>query len=108
MPYTLRRTWPDRDREDFVIHCEGLDIGRVYLTPLPEGDRFLWTIYMNGHVPQIAGVPISGYAIDARRGSVAVQAELRGDADQGRDCQGRSGVSSDPPGCDNSPLCQGV
>ena len=28
MPYTRRRTWPDSDREDYVIRCEGLDVGR--------------------------------------------------------------------------------
>ena len=33
MPYTRRPTWSDRDRQDF---------------------------YMNGHVPQVPGVPISG------------------------------------------------
>ena len=27
------------------------------------GDRRLWTIYINGHVPQIASVPISDHAI---------------------------------------------
>ena len=63
MPYTRTPTWPDTDREDYVIKCEGLDVGRVYLTRLPAGDRWLWTIYMNGHVPQIAGVPISDHAI---------------------------------------------
>ena len=60
MPYTRRRTWPDTDREDYVIRCEGLDVGRVYRTRLPHGDRFVWTIYMNGHVPQVDGVPVSG------------------------------------------------
>ena len=30
---------------------------------MPAGDRWLWTIDMNGHVPQIAGVPISDHAI---------------------------------------------
>ena len=55
---------PDSDREDYVIRCEGLDVGRVYRTRLPHGDRFVWSIYMNGHVPQVDGVPISGAAPD--------------------------------------------
>ena len=61
MPYTRRPTWPGK-ADDFVIKCEGLDVGRVYLTRLPHGEAFVWTIYMNGHVPQIAGMPISGQA----------------------------------------------
>ena len=59
MPYTRRPTWPDSDRQDYVIRCEGL-VGRIYRSRLPDGDRFVWSIYMNGHVPQIAGVPING------------------------------------------------
>ena len=30
---------------------------------IAAGDRWLWTIYINGHVPQIASVPISDHAI---------------------------------------------
>ena len=62
MPYTRRSTWPD-ERDDYVIRSEGLDIGRVYLTRVPAGDRWLWTIFMNGHVPQIPNMPISGLAV---------------------------------------------
>ena len=62
MPYTRRRTWPD-ERDDYVIRCEGLDVGRVYLTRVPAGDRWLWTIFMNGHVPKVESVPISGLAV---------------------------------------------
>ena len=61
MPYTRRSTWPD-ERDDYVIRCEGLDVGRAYLTRVPVGDRS-WTIFMNGHVPQIPNVPISGLAV---------------------------------------------
>ena len=46
-----------------MIRCEGLDVGRVYLTRVPAGDRWLWTIFMNGHVPKVEGVPISGLAV---------------------------------------------
>ena len=64
MPYTRSPTWPEKpDRQDYVIRCEGLDVGRVFLTRLPEGDRFLWSIYINGHVPLVPGVPISGHAV---------------------------------------------
>ena len=61
-PYTRRSTWPD-EHDDYVIRCEGLDFGRVYLTRVPAGDRWLWTIYINSHVPQISNVPISGLAV---------------------------------------------
>ena len=61
MPYTRRRTWPTHpESEDYVIRCEGMNIGRVYLAELPEGKRYCWFIYINGHVPQVQGVPISG------------------------------------------------
>ena len=43
-----------------MIRCEGLDVGRVYLARMPAGERWLWFVYMNGHVPQVEGVPISG------------------------------------------------
>jgi hypothetical protein len=65
MPYTRRLTWPDSPhrRDDHVIRCDGRDIGRVYLTRRPDGDRYVWTIYMNGHVPQVDGVAIQGAAV---------------------------------------------
>lgn len=69
-PYTRRATWPDHDN-DFVIRCEGLDVGRVYLTRLPDGDRFVWSIYINGHVPQVPGVPISGSAVELEQAAAA-------------------------------------
>jgi hypothetical protein len=40
MPYTRRHTFNDPDREDYVIRCEGQDIGRVYRASLPDGERF--------------------------------------------------------------------
>ena len=64
MPYTRCRTWPDTDRDGYVIRCEGLDVGRVFRTRMPDGERWLWSIYINGHVPQVEGVPISGVAVD--------------------------------------------
>ena len=63
MLYTRRPTWPDQPaRRDYVIRREDLQIGRVYLTKLPDGDRFVWSIYVNDHVPEVPGVPISGSA----------------------------------------------
>jgi hypothetical protein len=60
MPYTRRRTWPERpDRQDYEICCEGLEVGRVYLTRVPAGDRWLWTIFINGHVLVLKDMPIS-------------------------------------------------
>ena len=63
MPYTRRPTGPNTDREDYVIRCETRDVGRVYRRQLPEGHRYYWTIYINGHVHQVPGVPISGLAV---------------------------------------------
>ena len=62
MPYTRRSTWPD-ERDDYVIRCEGRDVGRAYLTRVPAGDRWLWTVFINGHVPVVPNVPISGLAV---------------------------------------------
>ena len=63
MPYTRRPTWPDQPaRRDYVIRREDLQIGRVYLTKLLDGDCFVWAIYINGHVPKVKGTPISGSA----------------------------------------------
>jgi len=60
LPYTHRRTWPDTDRDGYVIRCEGLDVGRVYRTRMPDGERWLWAMYRT----QVEGVPISGVAVD--------------------------------------------
>ena len=55
MLYTRRPTWPDQPaRRDYVIRREDLHIG--------YGDRFVWSIYVNDHVPEVPGVPISGWA----------------------------------------------
>jgi hypothetical protein len=45
-----RRTWPYTDRDDYVIRCERLNVGRVYRTRLPDGEAFVWSVYVNGHV----------------------------------------------------------
>ena len=59
MLYTRRPTWPDQPaRRDYVIRREDLQIGRVYLTNTPYGDRFVWSIT----IPKVPGVSISGWA----------------------------------------------
>ncbi len=59
MHYTRRPTWPDQPaRRDYVIQREDLQIGRVYLTNTPYGDRFVWSIT----IPKVPGVSISGWA----------------------------------------------
>jgi hypothetical protein len=90
MPYTRRRTWPDSDREDYVIRCEGLDVGRVYRTRLPDGDRFVWTIYMNRHVPQVDGVPTAARPKRLTRLARNSSAAMNG-CGRRPDCRSRSG-----------------
>ena len=56
MPDTRRPTWPDQPAcRDYVIRGEDFQIGRVYLTNTPGGARFVWSIYVNDHVPEVAG-----------------------------------------------------
>jgi hypothetical protein len=93
MPYTRRHTWPDNNLEDYVIRCEGLDVDRVYRTRVPEGERWLWSIYINGHVPRIDdGVPIAGLAPTLDTAAAQFKASYeRMRAKIG--CQSRSGES---------------
>jgi hypothetical protein len=59
MHYTRRPTRPDQPaRRDYIIRREDLQIGRVYLTNTPYGDRFVWSIT----IPKVPGVSISGWA----------------------------------------------
>ena len=59
MRYTRRPTWPDQPaRRDYVIRRDDLQIGRLYLTNTPYGDRFVWSIT----IPKVPGVSISGWA----------------------------------------------
>ncbi len=71
-------------RQDFVIKCEGLDIRRIYLAKLPDGDRFVWSINVNDHAPEVPGVPISGWAATLDRRDAD---ELWTDAREGRAAQ---------------------
>ena len=46
------------------IICEGVwTLAASILHACRDGDRWLWAIYMNGHVPQIKNVPISDLAV---------------------------------------------
>ena len=59
MRYARRPTWPDQPaRRDYIIRREDLQIGRVYA----DGDRFVWSIYVNDQFPKVPGVSISGSA----------------------------------------------
>jgi hypothetical protein len=71
MVYTRRPTRPNTDGEDYVIRCDARDAGRIYRRLLPEGHRYYWTIYINGHVPQVRSVPISGLAVTLDEASAA-------------------------------------
>ena len=90
MPYTRRSTWPDDDdRDDYVIRCEGLDVGRVYLTRVPAGDRWLWTIFMNGHVPKVEDVPIAAWRSRSMKPPPSSNEAMSGCARR-RGCRNRS------------------
>jgi hypothetical protein len=49
MTYTLRRTWADDPRanqDDYVVRCDGKDVGRMYKTLGVDGSTvWQWTIY---------------------------------------------------------------
>jgi hypothetical protein len=67
MPYTLRRTWPEDDRRsnDYVVCFDGREVGRMYLTIVPGGDRWRWwSIYINRDVQMVEGVASVGIASD--------------------------------------------
>ena len=44
----------------------------MYLTNTPDGDRFVWSIYVNDHVPKVPGVPISGSAATLDKATAAM------------------------------------
>ena len=44
----------------------------MYLTKLPDGDRFVWSIYVNDHVPKVPDVPISGSAATLDKATAAM------------------------------------
>jgi len=58
--YRLRLT--DRP-DDFVIRRNARDVGRVYRSTFAGEERWQWTIYIDGGVPRLDGVPISGLAV---------------------------------------------
>jgi hypothetical protein len=72
-PHTRRPTWPDQPAcRDYIIQREDLRIGRVQLTRLPDDDRFVWSIYVNDHLPKVPGVPISGSAATLDKATAAM------------------------------------
>ena len=74
MSYTRLDTWPDSpERHDYLIRCEGLEIGRMYLSQRPEGAQYTWFVYLNGHVSKVPGVPIAGRAAALDEASSAFQ-----------------------------------
>jgi hypothetical protein len=84
MPYTRRPTWPDQPaRRDYIVRRDDLQIGRVYLTKMPDGERFVWSVTINDHVPKVPGVPISGSAATLDKATAAMlknYARMRGKA----------------------------
>ena len=66
-PYTRLPTWPNQPaRRDYLIRSEDLQIGRVYLTNTPYGDRFVWLISV------APGVSISGWAATLDKATAAM------------------------------------
>ena len=49
-----------------------VQIGRVYLTNTPHGDRFVWSITINDHVPKVPGAPSSGSAATLDKATAAM------------------------------------
>jgi hypothetical protein len=63
MSLTLRRAFPGENRpDDFVIRHGGRDVGRLYKAAFAGEVRWQWTVYIDGTLPRLDGVPISGLA----------------------------------------------
>jgi hypothetical protein len=59
--YTIRRTWPELPgSKDYVFRQDGRDVGRTYRTRTPDGDQWLWTIYVVAGIHRKEGAPIAG------------------------------------------------
>ena len=85
MRYTRRPTWPDQPaRRDYVIRREDLQIGRVYLTNAPDGDRFVWSIYAQRPRSESTGRADQRFGGNARQGHRRDAEELWTDAREGR------------------------
>ena len=46
-----------------MVRYEGSLAGRVHLARVRDDARWVWTIFINSHVPQVPGVPISDHAV---------------------------------------------
>jgi hypothetical protein len=62
MPYSLRPTRLGDNANDYIVRFHGRDIGRMYLTIVPGGDRWRWSIYINRDVQMVEGVASVGLA----------------------------------------------
>ena len=62
--YARRRTDRFIDGEDYVITCEGAEVGRCYLhTFSRNAQAWRWTIFVGWHVKRLVSkVPLAGYA----------------------------------------------
>ena len=49
-----------RRPDDYVFRCNGKDVGGTYRTVTPDGERWVWTIYIVAGIRLVEGVPISG------------------------------------------------
>ena len=74
--YTLLPAWaPDARRpDDYVFRCDRKNVGRTYRTVTPDGERWLWTIYIVAGIRLIEGVPISGLVTSLDEAKAAFKA----------------------------------
>ena len=70
--YTLRHTDLGSTKDDFVIRCNGRDVGRTYAEGTPVGPRWYWSIYVLGfRGPLPEGVVVQGLADDLEAAKAA-------------------------------------
>ena len=74
--YTLQHTWaPDPSRpDDYLLRCDRKNVGRTYRTVTPDGERWVWTIYIVAGIRLIEGVPISGLVASLDEAKAAFKA----------------------------------
>jgi hypothetical protein len=82
--YTLRRTWPELPgRQDYVFRHDGRDVGRAYQARTPDGDRWLWTLYIVAGIHRKDGVPITGLVATIEEAKTAFKASYEQLTDAG-------------------------
>jgi hypothetical protein len=64
LKFGVRPTGLSDDPNDFVLRCNGVDVGRCYLRYLTSDEnKWSWSIYIGIHVKRtVEGVPLAGYA----------------------------------------------